>query len=580
MGERQGALWVVDDLPSRRFPIYTRGNTGEVYPNVITPLCGSVVKEPIARGQERVFREMGAIVTADLAERDRAVLTGCFGGYLYANLSIGRLLAARAPGMKPGDVDVQMFGASDAPPYRRARGDRNVLASARLLRFMLGVLRAPNFGWLTNERAEAHQWVASRPSPARATTAELLVTVDQGAAQLTSLMRSLLLASAYGGVAASVVDRMASKADAAARARVAVGVGGVESAEPASELWRLARLVAASPVLSAAFDGDRHIAGRIRGLGEEADELRTALSAFLARFGSRGPDEWELASDTWGTDPDIALAAVARIRHTHGEDPDVVRQRLGAARLDALEVVAEAVPRPARRLFSRVARTVADGAAGREFAKGTVVLVLYAVRLALFELVRRAQHAGAPGDRLDCWLITRDELATFVDRPADFEEAIAARREQRDLLQSRIPPFVFEGTIPDPTTWKRRGDVSDVEQARRGARLDGMGVSPGTARGRVRIVRDPSDPGALEPGEVLVAPITDPAWTPLFLVASAVVCDVGANLSHAAIVARELGIPAVVSVEHSTQRLADGQLVDVDGTQGTVTVVDEGPAAS
>jgi pyruvate,water dikinase len=93
------------------------------------------------------------------------------------------------------------------------------------------------------------------------------------------------------------------------------------------------------------------------------------------------------------------------------------------------------------------------------------------------------------------------------------------------------------------------------------------------ATGTVRVVRDPSDPSALGPGDVLVAPITDPAWTPLFLVAEAVVVDVGANLSHAAIVARELGIPGVMSVHRASERLADGTRVRVDGTAGTVTVL-------
>ena len=104
----------------------------------------------------------------------------------------------------------------------------------------------------------------------------------------------------------------------------------------------------------------------------------------------------------------------------------------------------------------------------------------------------------------------------------------------------------------------------------------GIGVSPGVARGAARVVRDPAKPSALEPGDVLVAPITDPAWTPLFLVASAVVVEVGANLSHAAIVARELGIPAVVSVERATEQLADGTPVEVDGTRGSPSA--EGPS--
>ena len=115
-------LWITDDLPSRRFPIYTRGNTGEVYPNVITPLCGSIVQAPIARGQSQVFIELGAVVPSDLVEPGCGILTGCFGGYLYGNLSLGRLMGARTPAMKPEDVDVQMFGTNEAPPYRRQRG--------------------------------------------------------------------------------------------------------------------------------------------------------------------------------------------------------------------------------------------------------------------------------------------------------------------------------------------------------------------------------------------------------------------------------------------------------------------------
>ena len=86
------------------------------------------------------------------------------------------------------------------------------------------------------------------------------------------------------------------------------------------------------------------------------------------------------------------------------------------------------------------------------------------------------------------------------------------------------------------------------------------------------MILDPSDPSALQPGDVLVAPITDPSWTPLFLAASAVVVDVGAQLSHAIIVSRELGIPCVVSVTGATQRIPDGAAVTVDGTAGTVTI--------
>ena len=103
--------------------------------------------------------------------------------------------------------------------------------------------------------------------------------------------------------------------------------------------------------------------------------------------------------------------------------------------------------------------------------------------------------------------------------------------------------------------------------------LAGMSGAPGTYTGKARVILDPADPLALEPGEVLIAPLTDPAWTPLFVPAGAVVVNVGALVSHAIIVSRELGIPCVVSVTDATERIPDGATITVDGTTGTVTVV-------
>ena len=96
---------------------------------------------------------------------------------------------------------------------------------------------------------------------------------------------------------------------------------------------------------------------------------------------------------------------------------------------------------------------------------------------------------------------------------------------------------------------------------------------PGIAKGIARVVTDSHDPTALEPGDILVAPITDPSWTPLFVPAAGVVVDVGAPLSHAIIVSRELGIPCVVSATDATRRIPDGALVEVNGDTGVVTVL-------
>ena len=107
-----------------------------------------------------------------------------------------------------------------------------------------------------------------------------------------------------------------------------------------------------------------------------------------------------------------------------------------------------------------------------------------------------------------------------------------------------------------------------------GESLHGVGASAGVARGRARVVLATDSIAGFEEGDVLVAPQTDPSWTPLFLVAAGVVVDVGAANSHAMIVSRELGIPCAAGVTGATTRIPDGSLIEVDGTTGLVTVID------
>jgi len=165
-------------------------------------------------------------------------------------------------------------------------------------------------------------------------------------------------------------------------------------------------------------------------------------------------------------------------------------------------------------------------------------------------------------------MATVEELPRLLADPSSLAAELAARRASYEDLNSRVPPFAFEGSLPDPATWPRRTDRSLVPRT---GPLTGIGVSAGVGRGRARVITDPSDPRGIEPGEILVAPLTDPAWTPLFLAATAVVVDVGAMQSHAAIVARELGIPAVMSVPGITA-IADGTTLHVDGDAGTVRI--------
>lgn len=566
--------WVIDDQPSRRFPVYTRGNTGEVFPNVMTPMTGSLIGDASTNGQIRAMRELGLVTARDLAEPG-AVGTGVFGGYLYGNLSLMRVACDRAPGMTALDADRQATGLSaDAPPHRRQPGDRNPAASMRGIKVMGRNMLWPDISEIEAARAATDRWRSSVAVPEGRSDQELVEFVGSYPPRFADGMRLLLLYSGFAAAGGAMMERFVERAGSPAgtAASLTSGLGTIDSAAPAFRLWTLGRQVAASPTLMQLFDDEN--ADLTEACGHpDVDDFQTAFTSFLSAHGARGPDEWEFASPTWGTNPEIALAAIERLRHAPEErDPVAASRRLAVERDRVTHDVRGRLARPIRAMFDRLSRAARLYSEGRERAKAVFIDDTYPVRRALFELADRTSRRGGPGERRDFFLVTVDELHDFVVDPTSFESLIDERRRQRDELQRRQPPFVFQYEIPDPATWPLRSDAASGATAMT-TTLQGQGVCAGSARGTARIIRDPAQPRELEPGDVLVAPITDPAWTPLFLAAAAVVVEVGAQQSHAAIVARELGIPAVVGVADATTRLTDGLPIEVDGATGTITVL-------
>ena len=202
--------------------------------------------------------------------------------------------------------------------------------------------------------------------------------------------------------------------------------------------------------------------------------------------------------------------------------------------------------------------------------------MMHELRLPALELGRRGAAAGHLDSPQQIFMLFRGELDDYLADPAWFTEQLRERERTYLALFDVVPPFVVNGVAPHSEQWARRGAQVSAS-AVVGEVITGVSGCTGTARGRARVITDPDDPSALEPGEILIAPITDPAWTPLFVAASAVVVDVGAPFSHAAIVSRELGIPCVVSATEASKRIGDGALIEVNGDTGTVTILE--PAA-
>jgi pyruvate,water dikinase len=253
--------------------------------------------------------------------------------------------------------------------------------------------------------------------------------------------------------------------------------------------------------------------------------------------------------------------------------PDARHDRLASNRGAAADRIRGALAGDETQLqtFDTALESAARTIALREQTKLIAVTTINEVRMAMRELGRRGVSAGRYATPEDVMMLLESELDSYVTNPDLFVPVIAERLAEYGALFEIEPPFIIDADPEPLPAWPRRARPRP-EAARPGAVLRGIGGSAGQYQGRARVVLDLDAALALEPGEVMVAPLTDAAWTPLFLVAGAVVVDVGALNSHAVVVSRELGIPCVLSLDDATQRLRDGMQLIVDGTAGTVTV--------
>ncbi len=572
--------WIVDDEPSERYPIYTRGNVGEVFPDPVTPFSASFAITPYSEPGWRDALVRSGIFTEGEFDPDHNEIIGIFGGYCYLNVSINRISGVRVPGMTPEMIDLALYGSQPGiPPYEPQPGDDDPDRATAAFEWLIWIMTATELPELAEEEALTKQLREERPDLAALSDAELVTYVrrlyEEHFRQLFG--QHIYISTAVQIPLGIITQVCAAVGDPSLAMRLVAGLGDVESAAPSFVLWELGRRVARSDGLTSEFDaGVPGLLDRLEGArGDgEVDTFLGALAAFLREHGSRGPNEWDTTSHTWETRPELALAAVDRMRLLDdGEAPDGHHaERVSDREAVAAEVAALLAGQPeVLEQFQQALASAAVFFPGRERSKTNAVRFIHETRVALHELGRRMVAAGHFGQLDDFGMLLADELDDFLADPAAFSGTLRERRARYDELAALEPPFVFAGEQPPVETWERR-DAHTEAVAAAGDVLTGISGCPGQATGVARVILDPADPSALAPGDVLVAPITDPSWTPLFVAASAVVVDVGAQLSHAIIVSRELGIPCVVSVTGATRKIPDGAVVTVDGTAGTVTL--------
>lgn len=572
MAEQHG--WLIDTVPSQRFPVYTRLNANDVLPDPITPLGASMSwVSHIIPGWAAGYVALDAFLPTELAQEDMAPVAGFFYGHLYINQSNVRVVGIRA-GIGWQAIDAAFF-SPDSPPHDEQAEDVNDELSARMAARTQWALTTTTFPELEEERLIAERVRAARPDLSALTPAALVMYARSLMPLERLCWRGETIASNQAATGPAVLGQLLGAADPSLVVQVIGQAGDVDSAAPSFALWDLSRTVRADAGLMALFDGG--VPGVTAGLEQGHAEFGAQFARFLRDFGYRGPSEWDLGADSWETRPELVLGLIDRLRHM--DDDASPSSRQGDQEQRRTEAIARALDllgddAAARATFELAVGSARRFGAWRERAKTNCIKVLHEARVALVELGRRLHsdgHLERPGQ---VFMATDDELDILIAEPAALTETLR-RREQHwnDLRGLELPTFVDarKGLVP-LAEMPRKAEVA-VDVARPGDVLQGGPAAAGVARGRARVVLDTASIADFQPGEVLVAPQTDPSWTPLFMVASAVVVDVGALGSHAMIVSRELGIPCAAGVTGATRRIPDGAEVEVDGSTGRVTVL-------
>lgn len=523
----------IDPLLSASDPesYWTITNLTEAFPGVLTPLGWSIIGTACELGNRRAFRSIGALESSESGMPERAgdLAYGCFYGRAAIRVDWLARIADRIPGADGRLVTEQFMGCvppvvQNMPPYRR--------------RYMIVAARYPVV-------------VASVPRMVRDSRKE----ADRLWVQELKRTPSLDLAGARAQLAVGVdvvIDAVGVDA-----LKLLAGVQPVYQA-----LLKLAESAGVDPSPLESGHGSHEetaLVGDLWAASRGALELETVV----ARHGFHGPREGEVSSTVWREDPDPLRRICAGYRSMpDGADPVAAERRRRDARLKAELELVRALPatkRLAAKLVLRLAHTYlplrgkAARLRGLDIARGA------ARRYG--ELLERD---GVIADCDDVFYLTVSETQRL---PRDVRELVSWRRERWHAHHDVDVSLHWEGTPTPIRKSHEPAEAAEVDQ------FEGVGASAGVVEGRVCVVSDPDFCDDMLVGDILVARTTDPSWASVMFMASALVVDIGGILSHAAVVARELGLPCVMGTKIGTSVLRTGDLVRVDGSTGGIRLL-------
>jgi len=570
-----------DTAPNPVYDVWTSVNGSEVVPGVISPLMATTFNRVDYSGLRRLMATYAGGDAVNLVEPPGANFFGIFAGRLALNNGFS-VAAVSVLNAEIAQAILQQFftGASggerfivDVDDATRAEAAATAAAQRQAAPAMLAGWQAALYAERSTARA-----ARDRSIDLEAAWERWNELWDDNANNYLNLHYVVSVAAAESQVALAGTIA-AGGGDPNVVVGLCSGLGEVESSKPALRLYDLAALVRSHADVRAAFESHDFdaVAARLNGDGDDAGaasggwaEVRDAYRRFLFEYGYRGQGEVDPTNADWSEEPQFVLSQIHSMLAVPEESsPRIAVEHAIRAREQLEAAVRGGLAEPVRPAFDATLAAAQHFTRLRELSKATWVLASRRARAPYLAICDGLVGRGVISTPDDARFLTSDEIATVVagGELGDVSGRIADRRAQAaDAELHRLP----DNWVGEPEV-RRIGTVDA-----RASTLVGLGVSigEGAVTGTARII--PSAEAGLardlDPGDVLVAPFTDAPWTPLFIVAGAVVVETGGVLSHAATVAREFGIPAVVMVQDATRIIKEGDTVTVDGAAGTVTI--------
>jgi phosphohistidine swiveling domain-containing protein len=341
---------------------------------------------------------------------------------------------------------------------------------------------------------------------------------------------------------------------------------GVYSAEVGPALWRMAEAIKEAGLQPVLLENDPASAlALLRGM-PRAWAFIEQLERFLARHGHRCPNELELLNPRWIEAPEQVVELVKHyLQADESANPIAAEERQRQRSAEAIVAIETRLDPVRRAIFRVLLNRTRRAITVRDNIRYYMAKLYFPMRKLYAQIGQRWAARGWLSQADDIFFLTVSEIQRMIEDeptpiyPPDLQACIANRRAAY--------LYWFTVTAPDAIGPDGAPLIEEEEQPRV---LKGIGASNGRVRGRARIVQDLSEAMQLTAGDILVTRATDPGWTPVFPLVSGIVLEIGGQLSHGAIVAREYAIPAVINVPGAMHSIQDGQMIEIDGTTGEV----------